>query len=265
MTTFVKTHDVDKDRFAKLLCLARGPRTMKDFAIDCNTNPATFSRILNKLNKGASSPELLIVIAENAAAESDITLEALADANGYTIKEGYKPTRFKTNTSNRSVENNPDLCTIEKIDTSVTEVTSAKQNKMLSRAILLNHLLENYNSVTFENRSFSVGKFEIKPDIFVKTTSCDNITDNLIVDFYGNDICNLAKLVINRLSLYYYVSITNNEDFRYVIIAPNAFVYAKIKELFNSFTLLLPTSLFHIDCAANQVIETCVLGKEVEE
>jgi len=84
---FKKTHEVDKERFAELLLAAKGNRTMKDFAILCETNPSTFTRIVKMDNKGASSPDLLEAIARNASPESNVTLEALAKANGYTLEE----------------------------------------------------------------------------------------------------------------------------------------------------------------------------------
>ena len=70
-----------------MLLLAKGDRTMQEFARDCGANPSTFTRIMQKANKGASSPELLEAIAENAAAESGVTLNALAEANGYVLTE----------------------------------------------------------------------------------------------------------------------------------------------------------------------------------
>ena len=84
---FKKTHDVDRDRFAELLLAAKGGRTMKEFADLCNVNPSTFTRISQKTNKGASSPELLEAIAKNAMPGSNFTLKDLAAANGYTLEE----------------------------------------------------------------------------------------------------------------------------------------------------------------------------------
>ena len=84
---FTKTHEVDKDKFAELLLAAKGSRTMKDFADLCGANPSTFTRIIQKTNKGASSTELIEAIAEHAAPKSKVTIEALADANGYTVRE----------------------------------------------------------------------------------------------------------------------------------------------------------------------------------
>lgn len=80
-------NDVDKELFASLLKAAKGSRTMKEFAEACGVQPSTFSRIVKKQNKGASSPELLESIVENAAPDSHISIEALARANGYELEE----------------------------------------------------------------------------------------------------------------------------------------------------------------------------------
>lgn len=84
---FRKTHEIDKDAFADLLLAAKGGRTMKDFAVICGVNPSTFTRIIQRTNKGASSTELLEAIAEHAAPNSGVTIDALAKANGYTVEK----------------------------------------------------------------------------------------------------------------------------------------------------------------------------------
>ena len=93
---FKKTHEVDKEKFAGLLLVAKGNRTMKTFALECGVNPSTFTRITQMTNKGASSQELIEAIATHADPKSGVTLEALADANGYTIERdsGVKSTFF---------------------------------------------------------------------------------------------------------------------------------------------------------------------------
>lgn len=84
---YVRYAAPSKARFAALLDQARGTRTMKRFAEECGVNPSTFSRIYNQANKGASSEELIRLIAEHAAPESGVTLDMLMEANGF-IPEG---------------------------------------------------------------------------------------------------------------------------------------------------------------------------------
>ena len=90
---FVKVSSPDKQLFADLLDKARGENTMKGFAELCGVNPSTFSRISNKMNKGASSPELLEIIANNAASDSGVTLEELMFANGYVKTNDWNSAR----------------------------------------------------------------------------------------------------------------------------------------------------------------------------
>ena len=85
---FKKTHELDKERFAELLILAKGDRTMQSFAVECGVNPSTFTRIIQKVNKGNSSQDLIEAIAEYADPTSGVTLEALAEANGFTVEKG---------------------------------------------------------------------------------------------------------------------------------------------------------------------------------
>lgn len=94
---FKKTHEMDKAEFAKLLQLAKGGRTMKDFADECGVNPSTFTRITQMANKGASSTELLEAIAAHTVS-TEVTLEKLATANGYTLikDEGLTSRRLST-------------------------------------------------------------------------------------------------------------------------------------------------------------------------
>lgn len=83
--TFEPTHDVNMDHFAELVIAAQGRRSLNSFAKLCGVSPSTLSRIINKTNKGASSIELIQAIADNAAINSGVSLQAVAYANGYTV------------------------------------------------------------------------------------------------------------------------------------------------------------------------------------
>lgn len=82
-TEFRRVSGENKEEMARLLIRAKGSsRTMKQFAIECGVHPSTFSRILNKSNKGASTDKMVRVIAEHAEPESGVTLDALMAAHG---------------------------------------------------------------------------------------------------------------------------------------------------------------------------------------
>ncbi len=83
--SFTKTHEVDKDKFAELVLAAKGNRSLRSFASACDVYPSTFTRIIQKANKGASSTELIEAIAKNADPQSGVTMTMLAEANGYTL------------------------------------------------------------------------------------------------------------------------------------------------------------------------------------
>ena len=79
---YVKVSAPDQDKLAELTLAAIGARTKQQFAMLCGVQPSTISRLINKSNKGASTEELILAIAKNAAPGSGVTLEALMEANG---------------------------------------------------------------------------------------------------------------------------------------------------------------------------------------
>lgn len=80
---FIRVSEPNKDELAKLLLKAKGPsRTMKELANLCGVDPSTLSRIVNKMNRGPSSDELIRSIAEHADPESGVTLDDLMAAHG---------------------------------------------------------------------------------------------------------------------------------------------------------------------------------------
>lgn len=80
---YIRISDVNREEAARLLIKAKGNgRSMRQFADECGVNHSTFSRIANKMFKGASTEKLIRTIAEHADPESGITLDALMAANG---------------------------------------------------------------------------------------------------------------------------------------------------------------------------------------
>ena len=147
---FKRTHDVDKEEFARLLKLAKGGRTMKSFSELCSATPSTFSRIIQGINKGPSSPDLLEAIAKNAVPNSGVTLQALANANGYTIEENKPHAR-------------------QRPDQYFRQMIQAANN------ILCEELLGRQCKVCFENSSYKIGKStKYKPDTVILTDAFGN-------------------------------------------------------------------------------------------
>ena len=100
----IKTHEADTDKFAELVVAAKGSLSMKAFAELCGVTPSTITRIVNKSNKGASTPELINAIFENANPQSGVTMEALAHANGYTVKNNTDNSAQRIALTSRDIE-----------------------------------------------------------------------------------------------------------------------------------------------------------------
>ncbi|MBQ9092286.1 MAG: hypothetical protein IJY52_08500 [Anaerotignum sp.] len=81
----VSTHTADLNKFVELVELAKGNRSRKKFSENCDINPSTMTRILNKKYTEASRRDVIQSIAEHADPDSGVTLEMLADAAGYTV------------------------------------------------------------------------------------------------------------------------------------------------------------------------------------
>lgn len=79
---YTRGKPMDKERLAQYLEMAKGERTMKQFAEECGVNPSTFSRIANKKFTGASSETLMRAIFDHAVPNCGFTLDELMDANG---------------------------------------------------------------------------------------------------------------------------------------------------------------------------------------
>lgn len=138
---YVKTREPDKDEFARLLKAAKGERTMSAFAELCGVNPSTFTRIMQKSNKGASSPALMEAIAYHAAPGSGVTHEAILEANGFT-----------------AVNN-----------TFHTETTAAKNERAIYD-VIVKELLIRGAELRMGDTQFKISKnLKVAPDILIST------------------------------------------------------------------------------------------------
>lgn len=199
-----KTHEVDKDRFAELLMVAKGGRTMKDFAEACGVNPSTFTRIAQKANKGASSTELIEAIAKNADPNSGVTLENLASANGYTVErdDGLKIKKLEAYYDNSDT---------------------------LIRNVLVQALLDRGAEVRMGNIRYEVSKsLALRPDALIMTDAFGNSDEVWFVNAIlavpriakagsENGIINASKVkqtAFDKISRFVFISMNRIELFR---------------------------------------------------
>ena len=191
--SFTKTHEIDKDKFAELVIAAQGCRSLRSFADACGVYASTLTRIIQKENKGASSPELLEAIAKNADSKSGVTIDVLADANGYSIK-------YILNQKHN---------------------TESSQFVKISKAVIAAALLDRGAVARFENTCRNISAYSIcdeyyaRPDIHILTDSFEcNTTDWLIcaVCFSPSHIFDKADMrnIFTKISEFSALSVTSD-------------------------------------------------------
>lgn len=245
---FRKTHDVDKEGFAELLNAAKGARTMKDFSEICGVNPSTFTRIIQKTNKGASSTELIEAIAENAAPQSRVTLEALADANGYTLE---KDTGIKA-----------------------LRITSRGNNiETLVRNVLVQELIDRNAEVRMGNIRYNFGKtMALSPDALIMTNAFGKedevwFVDSIVttMDTKSKSINNttLKRMAFDRLSRFIFISMSKVELFRpshFSLVFFDKEIYSLVVEEFAETVVPTYISLILIDTLNSAISDEFVLS-----
>lgn len=250
---FTKTHEMDKDKFAELLNAAKGVRTMKDFSEVCGVNPSTFTRIIQKANKGSSSTELLESIAENAAPKSGVTLEALADANGYTVERDLGIKALKLTTMGTNIET-------------------------LVRNVLVQELIDRNAEVRMGNIRYNFGKtMALSPDALIMTDAfgkkdevwfVDSIATTMDTKSKSVNKTTLKRMAFDRLSRFVFISMNKIELFR-----PSRFSLVFFdKEIFKLvvdefYETLVPTyiSLILIDTLNSTISDEFVLPQVADE
>lgn len=240
---FKKTHEIDKDKFAELLNAAKGSRTMKEFSQVCGVNPSTFTRITQKVNKGSSSTELLEAIAENAAPNSGVTVEALADANGYTAER------------DRGIQ-----------------VAMGLNTEILVRNVLVQELLDRNAEVRMGNIRYNFGKtMALSPDALIMTDAFGNKDEVWFVDSIATTIdtksksvnkTTLKRMAFDRLSRFVFISMNKIELFRpsrFSLVFFDKDIFNIVVEEFSE--TLVPTyiSLILIDTLNSTIIDEFVL------
>ncbi len=249
---FKKTHEVDKDRFAELLNAAKGARTMKDFSEVCGVNPSTFTRIIQKANKGASSTELLEAIAENAAPHSGVTIEALADANGYTAERdcGIKALRITTMGTN--------------VET-------------LVRNVLVQELLDRNAEVRMGNIRYNFGRtMALSPDALIMTNAFGKKDEVWFVDSIATTMdakarsingTVLKRMAFDRLSRFVFISMNKTEllrPSRYSLVFFDKEIFSLVAGEFSETIVPTYISLILIDTLNSTISDEFVLPQTTD-
>lgn len=250
---FKKTHEMDKDKFAELLNAAKGARTMKDFSEICGVNPSTFTRIIQKANKGSSSTELLEAIAENAIPNSGVTIEALADANGYTVERDWGIKALKLTTMGTNIET-------------------------LVRNVLVQELLDRNAEVRMGNIRYNFGKtMALSPDALIMTDAfgkkdevwfVDSIATTMDTKTKSINKTTLKRMAFDRLSRFVFISMNKIELFRpsrFSLVFFDKDIFNLIVEEFSE--TLVPTyiSLILIDTLNSTISDEFVLPQVADE
>lgn len=234
---------MDKDKFASLLIAAKGARTMKDFSETCGVNPSTFTRIIQKCNKGSSSTELLEAIAKNAAFGSGVTIEDLADANGYTVEVD---SQIKS-----SLWPNCDI---------------------LVRNTLIQELLDRNAEVRMGNISYRFGKtMSLRPDALIMTDAFGKKDEVWFFDsLYTTKDPNssqgiiLKRTAFDKLSRFVFISMNKIELFKpshYSLVFFDKDYYNLIVEEFAETNVPTYISLILIDTLNSAIIDEFVLPR----
>lgn len=250
---FKKTHEMDKDKFAELLNAAKGARTMKDFSEICGVNPSTFTRIIQKANKGSSSTELLEAIAENAIPNSGVTIEALADANGYTVERDWGIKALKLTTMGTNIET-------------------------LVRNVLVQELLDRNAEVRMGNIRYNFGKtMALSPDALIMTDAfgkkdevwfVDSIATTMDAKTKSINKTTLKRMAFDRLSRFVFISMNKIELFRpsrFSLVFFDKDIFNLIVEEFSE--TLVPTyiTLILIDTLNSTISDEFVLPQVADE
>lgn len=243
---FNKTENIDKEAFAELLLKAKGERTMKAFAEVCGVNPSTFTRILQRSNKGASSQELLEAIAKNAAPNSGVTLEALAKANGYKIRT--------------------DIATV--IDTSNSCIIPERHERQV-RDILIQALVDRGERVSLGNISYGISEsIKLGPDTLIMTDAFGVERGIWLADtlFFSENTQRkpgiIKRRAFDRIAKFVFISQSHVELFRptrFSLVVKDKDIFDIIKNEFQKTFVPTEISIILVDILNGDIIDEFVL------
>lgn len=224
--------EVDKEQFANLVVRAKGNNSISSFAELCGVQPSTFTRIIRGENKGASSPALLEAIADNAAEGSNVTIEKLAEANGYSVSTSYYTSIF---TQKRQFE-------IER-EHALEIILDELKLKNASVA-------EKYNFLDCSLRRNIVFDKIIETDVFEHDTL-------LAIDYFAlSDLHrNIYYRTLEKLGTYMLAAANINRNLKFWFVVSNEELFAEIIRNFGGATLTADVSVILVDFGYNRVMD----------
>lgn len=225
---------------------------MKDFANLCGVNPSTFTRIVQKVNKGASSTDLLIEIANNADPQSGVTLKDLAEANGYELEVVSGPKNDKL-------------------------ITSVENLELLTRNVVIQALLDRGAEVRLGNIRYVFSKsLSLRPDALIMTNAFDGEDSIWFVDTIwatpciaqkGSPIINKSKvkqMAFEKFARFTFISMNKTELFRptrFSLVVFDPEVYDIIVNEFSDTNVPTDISVILIDKLNSSIISEFLLPR----
>lgn len=175
----VKTRAANADRFIELLTAAIGTRSLREFARLCDCSAAALTRILHKQNTGASRIKLIEAIAQNADPRSGVTLEMLAEANGYTLQD-----------------------VIIQSDSLPRQATQMSQAELAAQAIFIQDFTCSGKTVRILPCDHRIGDYAgIKPDLLIEASDLGGKPELFFCEFL-NGMSRTQETIRDRIDRY---------------------------------------------------------------
>ena len=240
-----KVGEVDKEKFAALVKAAVGKnRTLRDFASLCGVHTSTISRIIKGENKGASSRELLVKIAEHASLESGVTMAELFAVNGY-----------------------------KKSDIPKKRISLQKPKEMITRRKIVNYFLENGEMFRVVNSD------DTQMDKYLQTSLKVQLQNETIVKWVFSDLLTwedegkllyeeseLEKIVCEKAfsiitKAFFFVSQAGGKQIdRFTLVVYDEQIFDTICRMFEGTEFATYMSVLLLDSTLKMPVKEYVLG-----
>lgn len=243
---FVRTGEVNYEVLARCTELAKGDRSLREFADICGTTAATISRIMNQQISAPIADQLLKSIADNAPKGSNVTLDIMLVANGM------QPVRI----DNVSAK---DAAAIDfRRDESLSE--------RVAREILQNELLFKGFSVelTMEPRIVNTKTFGYRADFSFTTNALEKIG---ISQWYFDVMSNFALHTEHRMQSLFsacYLGNLAEEHKKLSLVVLNEDTFKQLKNKYEDYVIRDYVSIILIDPTNRRVVEEFNFATKME-